>query len=124
MEQEIREARFEALAELLTDFASALEAECVRIKQRVKKLVERELGLDEKVFTILNWEPKSSGKLGEFEIAAKDKNALNAWNHAYNILKTNEANIKNHFGLKEWKYYYWLFDGYPDVIFRKKRNSA
>ena len=120
------EERFEKLAELLVDFASAIEAECVRIKQRAKELVEHELGLKEEIFEILNWEEKEGEKLGKFEIASKDKNKenLNAWNHAYNILKVNNANIKEHFGSKDWKYYYWLFDGYPDVIFRKKRNST
>jgi len=120
------EERFEKLAELLVDFASAIEAECVRIKQRAKELVEHELGLKEEIFEILNWEEKEGEKLGKFEIATKDNNKdnLNAWNHAYNILKTNNANIKEHFGSKEWKHYYWLFNGYPDVIFRKKRNST
>lgn len=120
----IVEEKFEKVLELLSDFATAIEAQCVMLKQRVKELAEHELGLKEEIFTILKWEPKKGERLGEFEVAAKDKNDLNAWNHAYNVLKANNATINNHFGSKSWKHYYWLFNGYPDVIFRKKRNSA
>ena len=119
------EEKFERVLEILCDFATAIEAGCVRMKQEINKLVEHELGLDEKVFNILHWEEKEGERLGKFEIASKDKNKenLKAWEHAYNILKTNNANLKNHFGSKSWDYYYWLFDGYPDVIFRKKREK-
>lgn len=117
------EEKFEKVLEVLSDFCTAIEAECIRIKRRIREIVERELGLDEKVFEILHWEKKQGERLGDFEVAAKDKNDFDAWNHAYQILKVNNATIKNHFGWKDWKYYYWLFDGYPGLIFRKKRGQ-
>ena len=117
------EERFEEVLQLLADFATAIEAQCVMLKQRIKEVAEHELGLKEDIFTILKWEPKQGERLGEFEVATKDKNDLNAWNHAYNVLKANNATINNHFGSKSWKHYYWLFDGYPDVIFRKRRSN-
>ena len=122
----MNEGRFEKVLSLLADFATAIETQCALLKEKIEELAEHELGLKEEVFTILNWEEKEGEKLGKFEIASKDKNKdkIDAWNHAYNILKTNNANIKEHFGSKDWKYYYWLFDSYPDVIFRKKRNST
>jgi len=115
------EDRFEKVLGLLADFATAIEAECVRLKQSIKELAEHELGLKEEIFNILKWNKRKSDKLGEYEVAERKENDSNAFNHAYNILKVNHADIKHHFGSKEWNYYYWIFENAPDLIFRKKR---
>ncbi|RLI19925.1 hypothetical protein DRO54_07375 [Candidatus Bathyarchaeota archaeon] len=114
----------EKIAKILIDLGNSLESIGVELKEAVSKLVDHEFGLTEEVFTVLKWEKRSSDKLGEYEVAQREQNDPHAFNHAYRILEVNAADIKNHFGSKEWRYYYWLFDGSPDVIFRKKRNSA
>ena len=121
--KQMAEDKIERILELLMDFFNGVEAECVRIKSEIKKLAEYELGLKEEVFNVLNWEEKQSERLGRFEVADKDKNDFNAWNHAYNILRVNGATIRDHFGSGDWEYYYWLFDGSPNLIYRKKRRE-
>ena len=114
----------ERILALLIDLGNALENAGVELKEAVSKLVDYQFGLSEQVFTILKWEKRNSDKLGEYEVAERKENDPHAFNHAYNILKVNKADIKNHFGSKEWQYYYWIFDNAPDLIFRKRRVKA
>jgi len=114
----------ERILALLIDLGNALENAGVELKEAVSELVDYEFGLSEQVFTILKWEKRSSDKLGEYEVAERKENDPHAFNHAYNILKQNKADIRNHFGSKEWQYYYWIFDNAPDLIFRKRRVKA
>jgi len=112
---------FEKILAILTDLGNALENAGVELKQAVSKLVDYQFGLSEQVFMILKWDKRNSDKLGEYEVAERKENDPHAFNHAYNILKVNKADIRNHFGSKEWQYYYWIFDNAPDLIFRKRR---
>ena len=112
----------ERILALLIDLGNALENAGVELKEAVSELVDYELGLSEEVFTILKWNKRKSDKLGEYEVAEKKENDPHAFNHAYNILKVNNADIKNHFGSKDWNYYYWIFENAPDLIFRKRRG--
>jgi len=112
----------ERILALLIDLGNALENAGVDLKEAVSELVDYELGLSEEVFTILKWNKRKSDKLGEYEVAEKKENDPHAFNHAYNILKVNNADIKNHFGSKDWNYYYWIFENAPDLIFRKRRG--
>jgi hypothetical protein len=81
-------------------------------------------GLSEQIFNILKWEASKGSRLGEFEAASKASNLPDKWNHAFNILKANNATIKIHFGPEGYAHYYWLYlDKYDDRIFRKKRES-
>ena len=113
---------FERVLAILTDLGNALETAGVELKEAVGNLVDYQFGLSEEVFTILKWNKRKSDKLGEYEVAEKKENDPHAFNHAYNILKVNNADIKNHFGSKDWNYYYWIFENAPDLIFRKRRG--
>jgi len=112
----------ERILALLIDLGNALENAGVELKEAVSELVDYQLGLSEEVFTILKWNKRKSDKLGEYEVAERKENDPHAFNHAYNILRENNASIKNHFGSKEWEYYYWIYENAPDLIFRKRRG--
>jgi len=113
----------EKISVILIDLANALENAGIELKEAVSELLDCEVGLSEEVFTILKWNKRNSDKLGEYEVAERKENDPHAFNHAYNILKVNKADIRNHFGSEEWQYYYWIYENAPDLIFRKRRGS-
>ena len=113
----------EKISVILIDLANALENAGIELKEAVSELLDCEVGLSEEVFTILKWNKRNSDKLGEYEVAERKENDPHAFDHAYNILRVNNADIRNHFGCKEWQYYYWIFENAPDLIFRKRRGS-
>jgi len=116
----------EKIAKILIDLGNSLQEIGIAIKEAACDLVESELGLTEEVFTVLKWEEKEGERLGKFEIASRDanKDRLDAWEHAFRILKANNATLREHFGSKSWGHYYWLYNECPDVIFRKRREAA
>jgi len=76
--------------------------------------------INENVFTMLKWEASKGSRLGDFEVAYKAQNMPDAWQHAYNILKANNATINNRFHLEGYQHHYWLYaNKYHDRIFRK-----
>jgi len=82
-------------------------------------------GLNEVAFSLLKWEANRGSKLGEFECAFKASNMPDKWNHVFNILRANNATIKNHFAPEGFAYHYWLYlDKYQDRIFRKRREPS
>jgi len=113
----------EDLSEAIIDFANALEAACVQLKRYIGK--RHGVGLEESTFTsLLGWEKSQGERLGEFEYTSRKANSnSDAFNHAYNILKVNNATIKNHLTEKGWRYYYWLYPDRPDIIYRKMRKG-
>jgi hypothetical protein len=107
----------------MIDFATALEAACVQFKQRVGRL--HGVGVSEDPFlTLVGWTKSQGDKIGEFEYTTrKANNNSDLFNHCMNVLKANNANVRNHFGEKTWRHYYWLWpEGQPDTIYRKQRS--
>lgn len=113
----------EKLSEAIIDFANALEAACVQLKRYIGE--RHGVGLKESTFTsLLGWEKSQGERLGEFEYTSREaNNNSDAFNHAYNILKANDATIKNHLSEKGWRYRYWLYPDRPDIIYRKLRKG-
>jgi len=99
------------------------------IKQLVGEIVgvsqSKQASIGENVFQVLKWETGRGQRLGDFEVAYKAQNMPDRWQHAHNILKANNATIKDHFSPEGFTHYYWLYpDKYDDRIFRKKRSEG
>jgi len=82
---------------------------------------ESKVAVKEKIFTnLLGWEKSQGTRLGEFEFTSrKANNNSDAFNHAYNILKANNAAISSRFHGEEFQHSYWLYEQKPDVIYRQ-----
>lgn len=113
----------EEVLEALTDFATAIEAAALQFKQQIARL--HGIGLKEDTFlSLLGWTKSQGERLGEFEYCTrKANNNSNAFNHAYNVLKANDATIKNHFCERHWRYWYWIWPEREDTIYRKLRKG-
>lgn len=118
IEQAIKE-----VLEILLDHANAEEAAHVDLKHRIAKLldVKETVAVKEKTFSrLLGWEKNQGTKLGEFEITSRKVNTnSDVFNHAYNILKRNNAVINKRFHDESFSYSYWLYSKKPDVIYRQ-----
>jgi hypothetical protein len=79
--------------------------------------------LSEETFNVLKWQSEKGARIGDFEVAYKSQNALDNWQHAYNILKVNNAVIGNPFHEDGYVYRYWIYEKYDDRIFRKKLSE-
>jgi hypothetical protein len=109
------------------DFLNDLEASIIRLKQQIIKLVgaEEKPKIPEETFSILKWDDEKGERLGNFQTAYKNKNILENWQHAFNILKQNNAVIGNPFHLEGYQYRYWVYpEKYEDRIFRKKLSEV
>lgn len=109
----------EKLSEAILDFANAVEAACIQLKRYVRET--QGVGLKEEIFTkLLGWEKTQGSKLGEFEVTSrKANNNSDAFNHAYNILKRNNAAINARFHGEGYLYSYWLYSEKSDVVYRQ-----
>lgn len=85
-------------------------------------LSEKPIGLvSEESFNVLKWDESEGPKLGNFDVAYRDHNPPDLWQRAYNILKANNATLKDHHEHEGFTYYYWIYpDKYTDRIFRKQ----
>ncbi len=72
----------------------------------------------EHTFTMLRFEPQQSAKLGEYEVAQKTNNFPDKWGDAYNILRANNATIKDRYHGEGYQFSYWLY--VEDKIYRQK----
>jgi hypothetical protein len=106
----------EEVYELLVDFADAIEAAAVNIKQQISQKMKTPKASEDQ-FLSLKWEKKQGTKLKEFEVSTKTLNSSSeSFQHCFNILKRNNATINNRFHDANWQYAYWL---YNDAIFRQ-----
>lgn len=114
------------VAESLVDFCNALESSVVRLRRQLKPLTETELRvqISEETFNILKWENEKGARLGDFQVAYKNHNLPDKWNHCFNVLKANNSLIANPFKAEGYEFRYWLYpEKYADRIFRKKLNE-
>ncbi len=74
--------------------------------------------VQEATFTTLRFESQQGAKLGAFEVAHKQNNLQDKWQSAYNILRNNNATIKDRYHGDAYQYSYWLF--VEDKIYRQK----
>jgi len=113
------------LAEEIVDFCNGLEALAVKLRVQIEKLFgEVKPKIPEETFSILKWDDEKGERLGDFQTAYKNKNVLESWQHAFNILKQANAVIGNPFCLEGYQFRYWIYEKYEDRIFRKKLSEA
>ena len=74
--------------------------------------------VEETAFTTLKWDPQKGSKLGDFEVAYKASNIEDKWQHAFNILRSSNATIKERYRGKGYSYSYWVYG--QDKIYRQK----
>jgi len=110
----------EKLSGAIIDFANAVEAACVQLKRYVGE--QQTVGVKEETFTkLLGWTQSKGERLGEFEWCSREaNNNSDVFNHAMNILKRNDATIKNQLKEDSWRYNFWH---YEDRIFRRLRRG-
>jgi hypothetical protein len=107
------------------DFLDSLEASIVKLRRQIEKLFGVKPKIPEETFSILKWDDEKGERLGDFQAAYKNKNVLESWQYAYNILKQANAVIGNPFHFEGYQYRYWIFpEKYEDRIFRKKLGEA
>ena len=113
----------------LEDFLDSLCAEEARIA-KLKRQIEKLLGpietkpkalLSEETFNILKWQDEKGPSLGDYQVAYKNMNVVDKWQHCFNILRNNNSVIANSFHEEGYEFRYWIFpEKYEDRIFRKK----
>ena len=107
----------EELLPLLADFTGARLAVSGSKK-------EPPATIPESTFSSLRYEDQKGEKLGDFQVAYRAQNSPDAWQHCFNILKANNASIKDSFHLEGYGFRYWIFpDKYVDRIFRKQLEA-
>ena len=72
----------------------------------------------ELTFSTLKFAAQQGAKIGEYEIAHKACNLPDKWSSAYNILRNNNATIKERYHGEIYLYSYWLYG--EDKIYRQK----
>jgi len=114
------------ILEILLNFIDKIEIACFDVKKSIAELkgVAKPI-IPEETFTVLKWQSEKGPILGDYEVAYKNQNALENWQHAYNILKENNSVISNPFHLEGYQYRYWIYpEKYDDRIFRKKLSEV
>ncbi|MEM4713864.1 MAG: hypothetical protein QXQ61_04865 [Candidatus Bathyarchaeia archaeon] len=103
------------------DYLNSQEEAVKRLKEQIAKLVGVKPSIPEVTFNVLKWQAEKGAVLGDYEVAYKNQNVLENWQHAYNILKASNSVIGNPFHLEGYAYRYWIYpEKYEDRIFRKK----
>ena len=104
------------LLPVLKDFVG-VRADCSKPKENP----EPKPTIPEDTFTGLKYEDGKGAKIGDFQTAFLNGNMPDKFNHAFNVLKSNNAVIRSPFHMEGYSFRYWLFpDKYVDRIFRKK----
>jgi hypothetical protein len=75
----------------------------------------------EETFACLKFEPQKGVRIGEFEVAYREQNLPEHWNHAFNILRQANATINNRYYGEGYQYSYWLYG--EGRIFRQKLSQ-
>jgi len=100
----------EEVYELILDFANALEAAAVSIKQRVSQKVKTPQ-VSEGPFLTLKYEKRTGNKLKDFEVATKTLNSSSEdFTRCLNILKRNKATIQDRFHDQGWRFSFWEYN--------------
>jgi len=72
----------------------------------------------ETTFNILKFDPQKGAQLGDYEVAYKTNNNEATWTIAFNVLKHQNATIKDRFHQEGYQHSYWLFG--EGKIYRQK----
>lgn len=112
----------EKILKILANFANNVEIAATNMKHEIAEAigVKEIKTVKEETFSILKYEKQQGNRLGEFEVAYKAHNLPDKWNHAYGILRKNNATINNRYHGPNYVYTYWLYgDG---KIYRQKHK--
>jgi len=106
----------EKVQEAIVDFANAVEAACVQLKQYVGEQ-HGVLAVNAETFSILSYEKQHGNKIGDFEVASKANNIPEKFERAHTILEKNNATISNRYHGDGYTCSYWLYG--KDRIYRQ-----
>jgi hypothetical protein len=107
------------LGKLLTQ-KRELENQLNKVNNKITDLTLKLIGrpftqktpdIPESTFSNLNYEKKTSDRMGAFEVAEKEKNGPQKFAEALDILKQNNAEIDNRFHPEGYIFAYWEFRG-------------
>lgn len=109
--------------EVFLEYLNAVEAGVAAAKQRIKErkgLTNEKMtvAVVETTFSILKFESQQGAKIGAYEVAYKPANMADKWQHAYNILRANNATIKDRYHGDGYEFSYWLYG--EGKIYRQK----
>jgi hypothetical protein len=99
------------IADAANDYIDSMAPPEVKMKKQVAVV-------QEVTFTTLRFEEQQGAKLGSFEVAHKQNNLPDKWQSACNILRANNATIKERYHGEGYQYSYWLYG--EDKIYRQK----
>jgi hypothetical protein len=111
---------------IIIDQANSQEADAVNIKHRIGEVLgaKEKPSISETDFLNLKYQSIKSDKIKDLECCFKADNPVDLWQRAYNILKANNATIKDHYSCEGFTHYYWLYsEKYQDRFYRKKKAS-
>lgn len=110
----------------LIEYAQKVEAAAANLRQTIANLSltnKTETEVTETVFSVLNFEKRTSTRLGDYEVAAKTANEISAWTQAINILTRNKTTINSRYHAENYAYSYWLYGEDQDRIYRQKLKT-
>lgn len=99
------------LADAANDYLESMSP--IEAKPKENKAAVLELS-----FTTLRFDSMQGNKLGDYEVAYKQNSLHDKWQSAYNILRNNNATIKDRYHGEGYEYSYWLYS--EDKIYRQK----
>jgi hypothetical protein len=125
IKQKAKEAVYEILETEFYDaffnLLDAFEAGIASFKQQLGSRKGVAAAVKEETFTCLKFEPQKGVRIGEFEVAYREQNLPEHWNHAFNILRQANATINNRYHGEGYAYSYWLFG--EGKIYRQKMKQ-
>ena len=80
-------------------------------------LMQEPMVCQELTFLVLKFDDMDGGVLGDHGVACKGNNLPDKWASAFNVLRVNNATIKNRYQGESFQFSYWL---YNDKIYRQK----
>jgi hypothetical protein len=110
----------------LIEYAQKVEAAAANLRQTIANLSltnKTETEVNETVFSVLNFEKRTSTRLGDYEVAAKTTNKEQAWIQAITILSRNKAAINSRYHVDGYVFSYWLYGEEKDRIYRQKLKA-
>jgi len=110
-------------AERLAKLRDSLQG-CVDTIQEILNYMNQHVGVavKEETFNILTFDKQEGAKIGEYEVAYKEKNLGEKWFHAFNILRKDNATINHRYHGEGYVYSYWLYG--ENKIYRQKLKQG
>ena len=114
-----REVLDEEILGPLVNAFNGFEAIAVQFKHAICEAMG--VCVKEETFNILKFETQEGAKIGLYQVAYKANNIPDKWNHAYNILRQNNATIANRYHGEGHVHSYWLYS--ENKIYRQKLKA-